>query len=209
MRDGWLDVPLAEYEAHMVCNAQLSALSLLFARALDLVRPASVAVLGIAGGNGLEHIDHRTTHRICGIDVNPTYLQTVVSRFATMEGLELLCADLSAMRIQLPPFELVHAALIFEHAGLALAVQNAVELVAANGRLSVVLQLPSPIAAAVSQNAVPSIQGLASGFKLINPCAFEGLVAEKGLHLEQVSQYPLPEGKAFWHGIFQRDSGSK
>ena len=56
MSSPWLSVPLAEYEGHMKSAEvrQLDALSKLFAAALEHCRPGSVAVLGIAGGNGLE-----------------------------------------------------------------------------------------------------------------------------------------------------------
>ena len=45
---------------------QLSALSGLFKRALDVCLPDSVAILGNAGGNGLEYAIHATIKRIVG-----------------------------------------------------------------------------------------------------------------------------------------------
>jgi hypothetical protein len=38
---------------------QLAALSGLFKRSLDICQPDNVAELGVVGGNGLEHIEHR------------------------------------------------------------------------------------------------------------------------------------------------------
>ncbi len=73
---------------------QLGALSDLFAHALALCRPATVAVLGIAGGNGLEHIDGRVTRRVVGLDVNPVYLGAVRERYSMVGGLELYCASI-------------------------------------------------------------------------------------------------------------------
>ena len=62
MSDPWLSIPLADYEGHMGADnvQQLSALSGLFKRALDVCLPDSVAILGIAGGNGLEHVNPAT-----------------------------------------------------------------------------------------------------------------------------------------------------
>lgn len=57
MSNPWLSIPLAEYEGHMGAVKQLGALSELFTRALEVCVPDSVAVLGIAGGNGLECLD--------------------------------------------------------------------------------------------------------------------------------------------------------
>ena len=68
MSDPWLSIPLADYEGHMGADnvQQLSALSGLFKRALDVCLPDSVAILGIAGGNGLEHANPATIKRIVG-----------------------------------------------------------------------------------------------------------------------------------------------
>ena len=73
MSNPWLAVPLSEYEQHMssVEVQQLGALSDLFAEAIGCCRPFSIAVLGIAGGNGLDHIDSSITARVVGLDLNP------------------------------------------------------------------------------------------------------------------------------------------
>ena len=53
----WLTLPLDDYEGHMGSADvnQLAPLADLFGEALAHLRPRSVAVLGVAGGNGLEH----------------------------------------------------------------------------------------------------------------------------------------------------------
>jgi hypothetical protein len=52
MSNHWLSIPLADYEGHKGADSvqQLSALSSLFKRALDVCLRDSVAILGIAGG---------------------------------------------------------------------------------------------------------------------------------------------------------------
>jgi len=119
MSNPWLAVPLSEYEQHMssVEVQQLGALSDLFAEAIGCCRPFSIAVLGIAGGNGLDHIDSSITARVVGLDLNPLYLDAVRQRYSHLPGLELHCVDLSERHVELQPVQLVHAALIFEHAG--------------------------------------------------------------------------------------------
>ena len=91
MPNPWLSIPLEDYEGHMGSAGvqQLSVLSELFKRALDRCLPESVAVLGIAGGNGLEHIDDAVTKRIVGVDINERYLYKVQRRFGALAGLEL------------------------------------------------------------------------------------------------------------------------
>ena len=97
MSNPWLTVPLSEYEQHMssVEVQQLGALSDLFAEVIGRCRPLSVAVLGIAGGNGLDHIDSSITARVVGLDLNPLYLEAVRDRYSHLPGLELHCVDLS------------------------------------------------------------------------------------------------------------------
>src|SRR5512140_2480766 len=97
MPSPWLSVPLSDYEGHMRSPGvqQLDALSDLFADAVECCRPESVAILGIAGGNGLERIDANITKRILGLDVNPLYLEAVRRRFAAVYDLELHCVDLA------------------------------------------------------------------------------------------------------------------
>src|SRR5271169_7263165 len=92
MSNPWLNVPLSEYERHMssVEVQQLVALSDLFAEAVRCCRPASIAVLGIAGGNGLDHVDSSTTARVVGLDVNPLYLEAAGSAIH-------ICRDLSSI----------------------------------------------------------------------------------------------------------------
>lgn len=59
----WLSIPLEDYEGHMSSPevGQLDALAELFGEALEYRRPASVAVLGVADGNGLDRVDPKIT----------------------------------------------------------------------------------------------------------------------------------------------------
>src|SRR5687768_17647282 len=92
----WLALPLEDYEGHMGSAGanQLAALADLFGEALVRLRPRSVAVLGVAGGNGLQHVDGTLTTRVVGIDLNPAYLAATRARFPDLSGLELHCLDL-------------------------------------------------------------------------------------------------------------------
>lgn len=206
MKNPWLDIPLTDYEGHMGAAAvrQLQPLSVLFARALEFCKPESVAILGVAGGNGLEHIDPRVTKRICGLDVNPAYLAMVAMRYPDLPGLELCCADLGHEVVELPQVQLCHAALIFEHAGLDRCFENAVSLVTDGGNLSVVLQLPSQGPQEIGGTPFASIQRLKDEFKLIDVGAFCVKVEQRGLHLALHSRQDLPGNKGFWLGIFKK-----
>lgn len=206
MSSPWLSIPLQDYEGHMSSAnvQQLAALAELFKTALDYWRPESVAVLGVAGGNGLEQIDPATTKRIVGVDINQQYLNEVQKRFDTLSGLELYCWDLALRKFHLSPVLLVHAALIFEHTGLGLALENALSLVAAGGRCSVVLQLASAQEEGVSCTGYQSIESLKNDFALTDPAEFQRLMAHQGFQMTHQQTRILPAGKALWQGIFAR-----
>jgi len=206
MNNPWLEIPLNDYEGHMAADAvrQSAALAELFAEALALRRPASVAILGVAGGNGLERIDSRITQRVAGIDFHPDYLAATRLRFALLHGLELHCIDLAQETVHLPPVEMVHAALIFEHAGLERCLDNALALTGENGALCVVIQLPGAPGQDVGQGGFASIEKLKSHFALVDRTRLRVLLHKCGFAPVHETHRALPAGKAFWMGVFAR-----
>ena len=207
MSNPWLSLPLNDYEGHMQSPevGQLAVLADLFAEALAICRPRSVAVLGVAGGNGLDRIDSKITKRVVGIDLNPAYLQVVRKRYSNLPGLGLHCIDLTEQVRGIEPVNLVHAALLFEHAGVDRCVENALALVVKDGALSVVLQLPAEAAQQVGTSAFPSVQSLKSHFSLIDPVYLRQALQERTFQLSYHTNRALPAGKAFWMGIFRRE----
>ena len=204
MPNSWLAVPLPEYEQHMSSMEvqQLGALSDLFAEAIRYCRPYSIAVLGIAGGNGLDHVDSSITARVVGLDVNPLYLEAVRQRYSHLPGLELYFVDLSEQHVDLEPVQLVHAALIFEHAGVDCCLENAISMIVPGGLLSIVLQLPTESGQTVGTSQFSSIQNLKSHFSLISPSWLRESLAGRGFQLIHQTTRALPAGKGFWTGIF-------
>jgi len=207
MSHPWLSTPLADYEGHMDSAAvqQLQPLSDLFAEALAVRQSASVAILGIAGGNGLERISPERTRRVVGIDINSAYLAVVRQRYANLPQLELHCADLAVQRIEILPVALVHAALLFEHTGTQTALDNAIALVEPNGALSVVLQMPGVAEQHVGSSGYASMQVHSAHFQLINRDAIIHDLATRGFTLAHQNERTVPAGKALWLGIFTRD----
>jgi len=209
MSNPWLSIPLEDYEGHMGSPGvqQLTVLAELFKRALDYCLPESIAVLGVAGGNGLEQIHCAATKRIVGVDINQRYLDEVQRRFGSgrLAGLELCCRDLAERDLSLAPVALVHAALIFEHVGLGLALENALSLVAPGGHLSVVLQLPTEDEQGVTWTSYTSMQTVKQDFALIDIREFQRLLGQKGFQLVEQEDRPLPAGKTLWLGVFAQD----
>ena len=211
MTNPWLSIPLGDYEGHMnhPTVQQLRALSELFKHAVIHAKPRSVAVLGVAGGNGLQHVTDRDIVRVVAIDINQQFLEATRARFArfgSSASLELHCADLTVDQIRIKPVDLVHAALIFEHAGTENALENAVSLVGRHGRLSVVLQLPTPEQMPVAPTAFESMQALRDHFAFVDRDRLHLSLEDRGFVPDTELTWPLRGNKAFWLGVFAKSS---
>jgi hypothetical protein len=78
----------------------------------------TVMILGVAGGNGLEHVTSDKIKRVYGVDINKAYLAECIRRYPALEGvLECVCADLMDERVFLPHADLVMANLVIEYIG--------------------------------------------------------------------------------------------
>ena len=120
MKNPWKDVALADYENHMKLDSvmQLQAMNEMMKNQFDSYPISNVMILGIAGGNGLEHIQKNKFKKIYGIDVNPDYLKEVVHRYPELDGLlECLCIDLINEADKLPKSDMVIANLLIEYIG--------------------------------------------------------------------------------------------
>jgi hypothetical protein len=96
----------------------------------------------------------------------------------------------------------VHAALVFEHAGVGTCLENALSLVATGGALSVVVQLPSETEGAVTASEFASMQNLKAHITMAEPGRLREKLKERGLRMIHEKRRTLPHGKAFWMGIF-------
>src|ERR1700733_2036112 len=109
----WLNIPLDDYEGHMSLPAVGQAQMIAEQLDLGLERwsPTSIAVIGCAGGNGLDKIAGRTVERVVAVDVNPDYIERTRARHAQrLQGLELVCADVQSESVKYEPVELTYAA---------------------------------------------------------------------------------------------------
>jgi len=117
----WETVPLSAYETHMADPhvGQLQVLSALMKRQLGRHSAKTVCVLGVAGGNGLEHIDPARVQKVYGVDISADYLKACAERFSALgDRLELVCLDLSDETNRLPQADLVIANLLIEYVGV-------------------------------------------------------------------------------------------
>jgi hypothetical protein len=118
MKNPWLEIPLADYEGHMALPYvdQARMLAEAFESLLREYRPASVAVIGCAGGNGFERISPVQTKRVVGLDLNPEYITAARNRFnGFFESLELIAGDVQGAAVAFAPVQLIFAGLVFEY----------------------------------------------------------------------------------------------
>ncbi len=120
MTNPWEEIPLSDYEQHMRLASvyQLQTMNQAIRKQLDAYPVTSAMIVGVAGGNGLEHVDRAKYSRIYGVDINPSYLREVEKRYAALRGcLQCLCLDLITDAGRLPRAQLLIANLLIEYVG--------------------------------------------------------------------------------------------
>ncbi|WP_409242204.1 hypothetical protein [Enterobacter hormaechei] len=121
MVNPWEALSLDHYEAHMLYKnvQQAQALNLIMKNQLNIFPVKSICILGISGGNGLEHINVDSISKIYGLDINDKYLSICRSRFPDLSGkLELRQIDLMSYQAKIPDTELITANLVIEYLGV-------------------------------------------------------------------------------------------
>ncbi|MBR4430834.1 MAG: class I SAM-dependent methyltransferase [Clostridiales bacterium] len=120
MHNPWEDISLSDYENHMSLDSvkQLQAMNSIMKDQFGAYPVDTAMVLGIAGGNGLEHVSKDKYKTVYGVDINAGYLKAVEARYGALEGvLECVKADVINECDKLPEAQLVIANLLIEYVG--------------------------------------------------------------------------------------------
>lgn len=120
MNNPWKDINLSDYENHMALNSvqQLQAMNQMMKEQLNQYDIQSVMICGIAGGNGLEHVNAEKITRVYGVDINMEYIMVTEKRYMNLSGiLECLCVDLRSEGEKLPQVNMLIANLLIEYIG--------------------------------------------------------------------------------------------
>ena len=85
MKNPWEEIQLIDYESHMKLDSvmQLQAMNEMMKGQFNTYPISSIMIFGIAGGNGLEHIQKEKFKRVYGVDINSSYLQAVIQKNQT------------------------------------------------------------------------------------------------------------------------------
>ena len=120
MANPWEEIRLDDYENHMSLDSvkQLQTMNSMMKDQFEAYPVSSAMDLGVAGGNGLEHVDPGKYKTLYGVDINEDYLRAVESRYADLSGvLKCLKTDLINESDKLPHADLVIANLLIEYIG--------------------------------------------------------------------------------------------
>ena len=120
MNNPWEEISLDDYENHMSLDSvkQLQTMNRIMKEQFEAYQVTTAMVLGVAGGNGLEHIRGDKYQTVYGVDINGDYLRIVTERYAVLSDI-LKCLKLDLMRDteQLPEAQLLIANLLIEYIG--------------------------------------------------------------------------------------------
>lgn len=120
MDNPWKEIDLTTYENHMSLDSvfQLQTLNKMMKNQFHSYPVQSIMVLGVAGGNGLEHIDKQMIKKVYGVDINKGYLEMCINRYPELRGvLDTICTDLTQETNDLPHADLIVANLVLEYIG--------------------------------------------------------------------------------------------
>lgn len=212
MENPWKSISLSDYEGHMKNDTvyQLQTLNLMMKHQLSAFPAKSALILGIAGGNGLEHIEAGKYEAVYGADINPDYLREADKRFGDMGGvLKFICADLTADCSALPQTELVIADLLIEYIGYECF--NRVIGQVRPKYISCGTQTDRGGEGFVSDSPfIHSFDGLNSVHRSIDAEELAKHLSGIGYELTAKEEYPLPNGKALIRTDFTaKENGGK
>lgn len=120
MNNPWKDISLSDYENDMALDSvqQLQAMNQIMKGQLNQYEVQSAMILGIAGGNGLEHVDTEKLNKVYGVDINQEYLTITKKRYENLsDTLDCLCIDLVSEAEKLPQVDMLIANLLIEYIG--------------------------------------------------------------------------------------------
>lgn len=211
MKNPWLDVPLADYEGHMALPGieQAQLLSDLFADAMAQFSPASVAVIGCAGGNGFDRIPP-TVLRVVGVDLNPRYVAETKTRFKDrIKNLEVIAGDIQSHGVTFAPVDLIFLGLVLEYVNVETVTARMRSLLSTPGHLVTVLQLPTVGKQQVSPSPFTGVQPVGSIMNLVPPGQLQASAEAAGFIQRQSRTVVSQGGKHFQVQVFSVASDSK
>lgn len=198
MPNPWNEIKLSDYENHMSLGSvmQLQTLNSFMKDQFEAFPVDTATVLGVAGGNGLEHIDTDKYQTVYGIDINEDYLKEVYKRHKDKEKvLRCLQLDIVNEADRLPHADLVIANLLIEYIGCD-AFRKALEKIAPKF-VSAVIQINTDTKEWVSDSPyLHAFDRLDEVHHQMDEDALKECLKEAGFTHTGTKREDLPNGKA-------------
>lgn len=196
----WLRVDLENYESHMATPevGQAALLADEFKLAVENAQPQSLALVGCAGGNGLDALIGIGIGPVVCVDINSSYLEKLRSRYGgKIPGLETICTEVETYSYK-QPLDLIFGGLIFEYTRLDEALSALSRTLRRGGKLVALVQMKAAGVATVSFS--PYAQDLievGAAFKYIDVNSMSSTAASRGLIELNRKMKTLASGKSF------------
>lgn len=182
---------------------QLQTMNQMMKKQFQTYPVCSVLILGVAGGNGLEHINQCKFQKVYGVDINKEYLSAVKKRyFAMADVLECLQLDIIKEADKLPKAELLIANLLVEYIGYA-DFQKAVRYVQPK-YVSCIIQINTDDSWVSNSPYIHAFDDLDKIHCRIDENCLTQAMNDIGFQLITQIEKPLPNGKK----LLQLDYGS-
>ena len=205
MHNPWEEIDLKVYENHMSLQSvhQLQALNELMKGQFHTYDVNTAMILGIAGGNGLEHIDKEKFEKVYGVDVNQKYLDECQRRYCELADVFVpVCVDLLSKELQLPKAELLIADLLIEYIGYA-CFQKVVRLVDPC-YVSCVIQINTDDSFVSDSPYLQTFDGLNKVHHQMEENELKGAMQKIGYETGSRAEKELPNGKKLVQIDFMR-----
>lgn len=197
-KNPWEEIDLETYEKHMSLDSvmQLQTMNQIMKSQFSAYPAETAMILGVAGGNGLEHLRGCAFRTVYGIDINAAYLRAVSERYADLSGiLQCMRMDLINEVPLLPNAQLLIANLLIEYIGCS-AFQNAVKKVSPE-YVSCVIQINTDAREWVSDSPyLHAFDRLDTVHRQMNEAGLNTAMAQIGYTNALQQSFPLPNGKA-------------
>jgi hypothetical protein len=199
MDNAWNTIPLEDYELHMQHKTvgQLQLLSNLTKKYLEKLSPETAIFLGVAGGNGLEHIDNNVTKQVFGIDINQSYLDETKRRYKDqISNLNIVNIDIAIRTTEkITKANLIWAALIFEYVAADKCFEFINNNIQENGFLVATIQENNGVSS-ISQTGIETIKSAGQIFRLISDSDLVSVADKFGFNKIDFEENVLPNGKS-------------
>lgn len=196
MSNPWEEIDLNDYESHMSLDSvyQLQTMNEMMKEQFSAYNVNSVMILGIAGGNGLEHIDSSVFEKVYGVDINHNYLEECTMRYPALKDVLItICSDLTSDNLQLPNAELLVANLLIEYIGYEYF-QNVVKIVKPQ-YVSCIIQINTDDSFVSDSPYLHAFEHLDEVHHQMEEDTLIGALHKIGYKKELIKEKELPNGK--------------